>query len=66
MPGLIATRFHDAFNTAANRQAIAGRTPAGREGQPQDVANVAVFLASERAAFMAGEIVHINGGLGLY
>lgn len=65
-PGLIATRFHDTFNTPANRLAIAERTPAKREGQPEDVANVVVFLASERAAFLAGEIVQVNGGLGLY
>lgn len=65
-PGLIATRFHDTFNTPANRQAIAERTPARREGQPADVADVVVFLASERAAFLAGEIIQVNGGLGLY
>lgn len=65
-PGLIATRFHDTFNTPANRQAIAERTPARREGQPDDVASVVVFLASERAAFLAGEIIQVNGGLGLY
>jgi 3-oxoacyl-[acyl-carrier protein] reductase len=65
-PGLIATRFHDTFNTPANRQAIAERTPVRREGAPEDVANVVVFLASERAAFLAGEIVQVNGGLGLY
>jgi 3-oxoacyl-[acyl-carrier protein] reductase len=65
-PGLIATRFHDTFNTPANRLAIAERTPARREGQPDDVANVVVFLASERAAFLAGEIIQVNGGLGLY
>ncbi|MCS0657769.1 SDR family NAD(P)-dependent oxidoreductase [Massilia terrae] len=65
-PGLIATRFHDTFNTPANRQAIAERTPARREGQPEDVADVVVFLASARAAFLAGEIIQVNGGLGLY
>jgi len=65
-PGLIATRFHDVFNTPANRQAIAERTPARREGQPEDVANVVVFLASEKAAFLGGEIVQVNGGLAPY
>ena len=45
---------------------IAERTPARREGAPEDVANVVVFLASERAAFLAGEIIQVNGGLGLY
>jgi len=65
-PGLIATRFHDVFNTPANRQAIAERTPARREGQPEDVANVVVFLASDKAAFLGGEIIQVNGGLALY
>lgn len=65
-PGLIATRFHDVFNTPANRQAIAERTPARREGQPEDVANVVVFLASNKAAFLGGEIIQVNGGLALY
>ena len=65
-PGLIATRFHDVFNTPANRQAIAERTPARREGQPEDVANVVVFLASSKAAFLGGEIIQVNGGLALY
>jgi 3-oxoacyl-[acyl-carrier protein] reductase len=65
-PGLIATRFHDTFNTPANRQGIVDRTPARREGQPDDVANVVVFLASEKSAFLAGEIIQVNGGLGLY
>ncbi|MCY7388905.1 MAG: SDR family oxidoreductase [Burkholderiales bacterium] len=65
-PGLIATRFHDQFNTLANRQAIAERTPARREGLPDDVANAVVFLASDRAAFLAGEILQVNGGLGMF
>ena len=65
-PSLIATRFHDVFNTPANRQAIAERTPARREGQPEDVANVVVFLASNKAAFLGGEIIQVNGGLALY
>jgi 3-oxoacyl-[acyl-carrier protein] reductase len=65
-PGLIATRFHDTFNTPANRLAIAERTPARREGQPEDVADVVVFLASARAAFLAGEIIQVNGGLAVY
>jgi NAD(P)-dependent dehydrogenase (short-subunit alcohol dehydrogenase family) len=37
--------------------------PLGRIGQPEDIANVAVFLASERSAFVTGQVVHANGGL---
>jgi len=37
--------------------------PLGRIGQPEDIANVAVFLASEKSAFMTGQTVHANGGI---
>ena len=37
--------------------------PLGRIGQPEDIANVAVFLASEKSAFMTGQTVHPNGGV---
>ncbi|WP_428493674.1 SDR family NAD(P)-dependent oxidoreductase [Rhodopila sp.] len=36
--------------------------PLGRIGQPQDIANLAVFLASGRSSFMTGQTVHANGG----
>jgi NAD(P)-dependent dehydrogenase (short-subunit alcohol dehydrogenase family) len=41
----------------------AAAIPLGRMGRPEDIANVAVFLASEKSAFMTGQIVHANGGL---
>jgi 3-oxoacyl-[acyl-carrier protein] reductase len=65
-PGLIATRFHDQFSTAEGRKATVERTPLRREGLPEDVANVALFLASPAAAFMAGETVEVNGGQGVF
>jgi NAD(P)-dependent dehydrogenase (short-subunit alcohol dehydrogenase family) len=37
--------------------------PLGRIGRPEDIANVAVFLASDKSAFMTGQVVHANGGL---
>ena len=37
--------------------------PVGRIGQPEDIANVVVFLASSRASFMTGEYVCVDGGL---
>ncbi len=37
--------------------------PIGRIGQPEDIANVALFLASDRASFMTGEYVCVDGGL---
>lgn len=65
-PGLIATQFHDRFNTPEGRQATVGRTPLRREGLPEDVAGVALFLASPWAAFITGETIEVNGGQGVF
>lgn len=64
-PGLIATRLHDRLSTPASRAASRKRTPLGREGAPEDVARVVVDLASADFAFVTGQIVTIDGGLGL-
>jgi len=63
-PGLIATRFHDTFNTPDGRAAAVDRTPLRREGTPDDVAQAVLYLASDAAAFITGEILQINGGTG--
>ncbi|QCB47139.1 SDR family NAD(P)-dependent oxidoreductase [Hydrogenophaga sp. PAMC20947] len=65
-PGLIATRFHDVFNTPQGRAAGVERTPLRREGQPEDVANATVYLTSEAASFITGEVLEINGGMAMY
>ncbi|AVO43723.1 SDR family NAD(P)-dependent oxidoreductase [Phreatobacter cathodiphilus] len=65
-PGLIDTRFHVQFNTPEGRKAAVEGTPLRREGTAEDVANLVVFLASDKAAFITGETVQINGGRGLY
>ena len=65
-PGLIATRFHERFNTPQGRQAVVEATPLGCEGAPDDVAQSVLFLSSARSAFVTGEIVQINGGVGFF
>lgn len=65
-PGLIGTQFHDRFTSNENRKNMVGQTPLGREGTPDDVAGVALFLASENASFLTGETIEINGGQGMY
>ena len=64
-PGLIATRFHDTFNTPEGRAAGVARTPLRREGQPGDVASAALFLASDAAGFLTGETIEVNGGMAM-
>ena len=65
-PGLIATRFHDQFNTPQGRAAGVERTPLRREGKAEDVANTALYLNSPAADFITGEVIEVNGGMGLY
>lgn len=62
-PGMIATKFHDTFTKPEVRQRVAGMTPLGREGAPEEVAELAAFLASPRSSFINGESVEINGGI---
>lgn len=63
-PGFIGqTAFHATFTPDAAREATIARIPLGREGVPQDVGNVVLFLVSELADYLTGETVEINGGL---
>ena len=60
-PGYIDTPMTQAVSDAV-RQAIEMATPAGRFGSPQDVANLAVYLASEESNFVVGQVMSPNGG----
>lgn len=62
-PGMIDTDFHNVFTQPEVRKAVAGNTPLKREGTPMEVANLAVFLASDEAGFITGACVDVNGGL---
>lgn len=62
-PGMIATTFHDTFSTDEARRNVEATVPARRQGHPDDCANLVVFLASEKAAYITGENVDINGGM---
>jgi 2-deoxy-D-gluconate 3-dehydrogenase len=62
-PGYIATENTAALRADENRnRAILERIPAGRWGQPEDIAGAAVFLACPAAAYINGTILTVDGG----
>ncbi len=42
---------------------LAEQTAIGRNGTPQDIANAVAFLASDKASFITGQILGVNGGM---
>ena len=62
-PGMIDTDFHNIFTKDAVRANVANATPLKREGRPQEIGDLVVFLASDKSSFMTGTSVDINGGL---
>lgn len=62
-PGLIATKFHDDFTKDEIRKMVAGKTPLRREGGAEEVADLVVYLASDKSSFVNGANFDINGGL---
>jgi NAD(P)-dependent dehydrogenase (short-subunit alcohol dehydrogenase family) len=62
-PGLIETRFSAAlFQDRQGYERLIGQTPLGRHGQPNDVAGAVVFLASDAAAYVTGQVLIVDGG----
>jgi 3-oxoacyl-[acyl-carrier protein] reductase len=61
-PGFIETAFGEGANPDFRRKVIE-MTPLGRWGTPEDVAAAAVFLASDDAAFLTGQMISVNGGV---
>jgi 3-oxoacyl-[acyl-carrier protein] reductase len=61
-PGFIKTPMTDAL-TPKQVEAIAAAIPAKTFGKPEDVAAAVAFLASNEAAYITGETVHVNGGM---
>ncbi len=60
-PGVIDTEMN-AHLSEEDRQELAEETPLQRIGKPEEVADAVLFLASERAAFITGQILPVNGG----
>lgn len=61
-PGFIATDMTDAL-TEEQKVATLAQVPAGRLGEPKDIAKAVAFLASDDAGYITGETLHVNGGM---
>ena len=63
-PGFIATAMTDVLPDE-QKQKLTGAVPAGRLGDPGDIAAGVVYLASEQAGYVTGQTLHINGGMAM-
>jgi len=63
-PGYISTRLTNELPEEL-RQTMLANTPLGRFGEPEDVAGAVRFLCSDAAAFVTGEVLLVDGGLGM-
>jgi 3-oxoacyl-[acyl-carrier protein] reductase len=63
-PGYINTRLTDVLPEEA-RDAMLANTPLGKLGDPEDVAGAVRFLCSDEASFITGEVLLVDGGLGM-
>lgn len=61
-PGFIATAMTDKLNDTQKEQ-INNTIPAGKMGSAEDIAAAAVYLASNEAAYVTGQTIHVNGGM---
>lgn len=62
-PGWIETAFAENEMAEEYRRGVIAQTPLARLGRPHDVAEAAVYLASDAAAFVTGQTIKVNGGL---
>ncbi|MGL4287079.1 MAG: 3-oxoacyl-[acyl-carrier-protein] reductase [Phreatobacter sp.] len=63
-PGFIETAMTDVLNDK-QKETILTRVPAGRLGRANEIAAAVVYLASEEAAYVTGQTLHVNGGMAM-
>ena len=61
-PGFIKTAMTDKIDDKF-KEAIIAKIPSARLGEPQDIANAVIFLASSQSDYINGETLHVNGGM---
>lgn len=63
-PGFIDTRMTEVLPDSA-KDAIRGQIPLGRIGNPEEIAEAVVFLASEKASYITGQVLAVDGGMAM-
>jgi 3-oxoacyl-[acyl-carrier protein] reductase len=63
-PGFIASPMTDVLNEK-QREGILAKVPAGKLGSPDDIAAATLYLASNEAAYVTGQTLHVNGGMAM-
>ncbi|MBU0502547.1 MAG: SDR family oxidoreductase [Candidatus Margulisbacteria bacterium] len=61
-PGFIQTAMTDKI-PEVNKQKMIEQIPLGKLGQPEDIANACLFLASESGSYITGQVIRVNGGM---
>ena len=61
-PGFIATKMTDVLSDDT-KENILKNIPLQQMGEPEDVANVAYFLASDSAKYITGQVINVDGGM---
>ena len=61
-PGFIETDMTDVLSDTV-KESLLHEIPLKRMGEPKDVANAVLFLASDQSAYITGQVIHVDGGL---
>lgn len=63
-PGFVETDMTDALSDSV-KEAATAQIPLGHFGKPEDIANMAAYLASEKAAYITGQVISVDGGMAI-
>ena len=63
-PGFVNTEMTEGLSEKVKEGAVA-QIPLGKFGEPEDIAEAALFLASKGAGYMTGQVLHVDGGMAM-
>ncbi|MEF9941204.1 MAG: 3-oxoacyl-[acyl-carrier-protein] reductase [Lachnospiraceae bacterium] len=63
-PGFIETEMTDSLSEEVKAAAV-NQIPLGHFGQPEDIAHIVAFLASDKGAYITGQVIHVDGGMAI-